>query len=97
MGDSCGMIDCLDRGLEETFSAVQSVVFADIASECGRLMYELLHVMPESAEAVGSVISFLARSGIEQGGTVLEVSRRLQDLQGMCVTSTSHVCVWTCT
>ena len=48
MGDSCGMIDCLDRVLEETFSAVESAVFADITSECGRLMYELLHVMPES-------------------------------------------------
>ena len=63
--DSCGTIDCLDRGLEETFSIVESAVFADIASECGRLMYELLHVMPESAEAVGAVISFLARSGME--------------------------------
>ena len=60
-------------------------------------MYELLHVMPESAEAVGAVISFLARSGMEQGEIVLEVSRRLQDLQGMCVTSTSHACVWTYT
>ena len=97
MGDSCGTIDYLGRGLEETFSAVESAVFADIASECSQLMYELLHVMPESAEAVGAVISFLARSGMEQGEIVLEVSRRLQDLQGMCVTSTSHACVWTYT
>ena len=60
MGDSCGMIDYLGRGLEETFSAVESAVFADIACECGRLMYELLHMMPESAEALGAVLSFLA-------------------------------------
>ena len=57
-----------------------SQLCADIASECGRLMYELLHVMPESAEVVRAVISFLARSSIEQGETILEVSRWLQDL-----------------
>ena len=62
-------------GLEEDFSIAESVVFADIALECDRLMYELLlHVMTESVEAVGALMSFLARSGMEQGERVLEVS-----------------------
>lgn len=92
MVDSGSMIDCVD--IAGAISTVESAVLADIASEFGRLVYDLLQVMPEIALVVAVVSSFLARSGIEHGGTMQEVTRLMQDLQEMCSRSGS---VWTYT
>ena len=65
---------------------------ARVSTSFGVLMYEMLISRPDIAAAVGAFAAGLIGRSVADSSS--EHWRDLQDLQGMCVTSTSHLCVW---